>query len=328
MASLVSQGIEGAGLSSPAVSVVIPTYNRAHMLSRAVLSVIRQTSKDWELLIIDDGSTDTTEQVVQSFSDLRIRYVRHESNRGAQAARNTGIRMALGEYIAFLDSDDEWHRTKLERQLNAFLLDDVGDLGVVLCDATVADDDATGKNVVIPVRGKPIRGWVYEDLLARRLKGPKTSRILVRRSAVTAEHLFDESLPASQDTDFLIRLAANYRFDYISEPLVIVHYHSEPRVSNNELLGKEALLRKFSSVLSERPGVHRQRHLSLAIGYWRHGDVRGARRHIRHAIKASPLSASCYLWLIFAACGQNSFGRFLELRRLLATLRRRYSKKR
>lgn len=98
----------------PTVSVVIPTYNRAHLVGRAIQSVLNQTYQDFEIIVVDDGSTDNTEEVVKSFNDPRIRYIRHDQNRGGSAARNTGIKMARGEYIAFQDSDDEWLPEKLE----------------------------------------------------------------------------------------------------------------------------------------------------------------------------------------------------------------------
>lgn len=101
----------------PLVSVVIPTYNRAEFLPRAVESVLRQTVDDFELIVVDDASTDDTEAVVERFDDPRVEYVRHGTNRGGSAARNTGIERSSGEYIAFLDSDDEWYPRKLERQV-------------------------------------------------------------------------------------------------------------------------------------------------------------------------------------------------------------------
>lgn len=100
------------------VSVVIPTYNRAELLSRAIDSVLAQTYDDFELLVVDDGSTDDTEAVVTAYDDDRVRYLAHETNRGANPARNTGIEAAEGEFVAFLDSDDEWRPRKLEAQLD------------------------------------------------------------------------------------------------------------------------------------------------------------------------------------------------------------------
>lgn len=100
------------------VSVIIPTYNRAHLLGRAIQSVLAQTYEDFEIIVVDDASTDVTEQVVKSFADDRINYIRHQKNKGGSSARNTGIKAAKGEFIAFLDSDDEWVPKKLEKEIN------------------------------------------------------------------------------------------------------------------------------------------------------------------------------------------------------------------
>ncbi len=102
----------------PTVSVIIPTYNRAHLLGRAIESVLDQTYQDFEIIVVDDASADETEEVVKSFGDDRINHIRHQKNKGGSAARNTGIKAARGEFIAFLDSDDEWVPKKLEKEID------------------------------------------------------------------------------------------------------------------------------------------------------------------------------------------------------------------
>src|SRR6056297_1399486 len=101
----------------PTVSVIVPTYNRADSLPRTIDSVLAQTHDDLELVVVDDASTDDTETVVERYEDDRVTYLEHATNRGGSAARNTGIRASDGDYVAFLDSDDEWHPEKLERQV-------------------------------------------------------------------------------------------------------------------------------------------------------------------------------------------------------------------
>src|SRR5688500_9781977 len=119
---------------NPIVSVVIPTYNRAHLIRRAIDSVVAQTFADWELIVVDDASKDDAEGVVRSYGDSRMRYVRHDVNKGASAARNTGLYAAHGEFVAFLDSDDEWLPEKLASQVELFRANPGGfaSLGVVL----------------------------------------------------------------------------------------------------------------------------------------------------------------------------------------------------
>ena len=103
----------------PTVSVVIPAYNRADSLADAITSVTAQTFRDLEIIVVDDGSTDGTRTVVERLTDDRIRYVRHDVNKGANAARNTGTGEARGRYVAFQDSDDYWHPEKLQKQVDA-----------------------------------------------------------------------------------------------------------------------------------------------------------------------------------------------------------------
>jgi len=105
---------------SPKVSIVVPTYNRADFLPKAIQSVLNQTYRDWEMIIVDDGSTDNTEEVVKGYKEERIRYIVHKYNLGLSAARNTGIKNSRGKYIALLDSDDEWFPEKISCQINIF----------------------------------------------------------------------------------------------------------------------------------------------------------------------------------------------------------------
>ena len=121
------------------VSVIMPTYNRAHLLPRAIKSVLSQTFKDFELIIIDGGSIDNTEDVVKSFKDPRIIYINQGINQGISAAKNVGIMKAKGKYIAFIDSDDEWFSIKLEKQVKVFQKAS-NDIAVVHAGYVVYDD--------------------------------------------------------------------------------------------------------------------------------------------------------------------------------------------
>ena len=106
----------------PTVSVIIPTYNRAHLIDRSIQSVLNQTYQDFELIVVDDRSTDNTEDIIRQFreKDKRIKYIKHDKNKGGSAARNTRIKNSVGKYIVFQDSDDEWFPEKLEKQMKIF----------------------------------------------------------------------------------------------------------------------------------------------------------------------------------------------------------------
>jgi Glycosyltransferases involved in cell wall biogenesis len=114
----------------PAVSVIIPTYNRAHTISQSIISILNQTYNNFELIIVDDGSTDNTEEVVKNFNDKRIKYIAHKENRGAASALNTGISFSSGSFVTFNGSDDEWLPEKLEEEMKGFKTSD-SKVGVV-----------------------------------------------------------------------------------------------------------------------------------------------------------------------------------------------------
>ena len=200
----------------PQVSVVIPTYNNAHLLGRAVQSVLGQTFRDFELIIVDDGSTDNTRELVGNIDDDRVRYIRHEKNRGAGAAWNTGIRVATGAFIAFQDSDDEWMPDKLERQMRAF--DNApSDVGVVYTGFWRIEGD---KKTYIPSsKIEQKEGNIRGPLLKSNFVG--TPVVVIKRECFEKAGMFDEKLPMLQDWDLWIRISKYYQFKCLNEPLVL-----------------------------------------------------------------------------------------------------------
>ena len=175
------------------ISVVLPSYNRAHILPRAIESILGQTYKDIELIIVDDGSSDNTAEVVGSFSDSRIVYVRQE-NAGACAARNNGIAHARGDYIAFQDSDDIWHQDKLEKQLAT--LQNTG-ADVVFCRM----NRMVGGEKVGLVSDYFHEGFLPKDEVPMSI-GTQT---LVGKSEVFTQERFDSEMPRFQEFEMLVR---------------------------------------------------------------------------------------------------------------------------
>ena len=212
------------------VSVVVPTFNRAELVKRAAHSVLLQTYPDLEVIIIDDASTDDTQRQVHALQhvDHRVRYFRHECNRGAQAARNTGIQAAKGRYIAFLDSDNEWLPRKLERQMTLF--SHRADLpGVVYCGYWEVAPSGNVLNEYIP----RYRGLVYKQALDNWLTD--TSTLVVHRDILEKIHGFDENVRAYQEWDLCIRLARECQFDFVPEFLTLYHQHALPSISKDHL---------------------------------------------------------------------------------------------
>jgi glycosyltransferase involved in cell wall biosynthesis len=208
-----------AATEGPMVSAIIPTHNRAAMLSRAIRSVQSQTYPHFEIIVVDDASQDSTREVVESFHDPRIRYIRHDTNKGGSAARNTGIRAATGEFIAFLDDDDEWEPEKTEEQLEV-----LKDCDAVTCTSDTIGDDLTRYNPKETVELKKL------------LRGEFTfggTGVLMAKASVLKETMFDESLPRYQDWDLFIRIALKYRITYLNKPLLRAHSGDHLRITNS-----------------------------------------------------------------------------------------------
>lgn len=154
--------------NNPTVSVIIPTYNRAHLVARAIQSVLNQTYQDFEIIIVDDASTDNTEEVVKSFNDKRVGYMQLNENSGTSAVpRNTAIKTARGKYIAFQDSDDEWLPEKLKKQVKVFK-NVLAEVGIVYTDMRRISKDGKKEYFHSP-RIVPEDGIIYEEALDYRV---------------------------------------------------------------------------------------------------------------------------------------------------------------
>jgi glycosyltransferase involved in cell wall biosynthesis len=208
------------GGHKPLVSVVMPTFNRSRLLGRALRSVLGQSYGNLEIIVVDDASKDDTADVVKSIGDRRIKYIRHDSNRGGSAARNTGIRAATGEYIAFLDDDDQWEPEKTEEQLKVL---ERGE-----CDALLCTSDEHGTRIAKFDRKKTIE---LDDLRRGRYTAGGTG-VLMARAAVIKDTMFDEGLPRYQDWDVFIRIGQQYRVGYLNRPYVRYNEGAHERISN------------------------------------------------------------------------------------------------
>lgn len=198
----------------PSVSVVIPTFNRRRLVERALASVAAQTRAADEVIVVDDGSTDGTGDLVQArFSEVKYLF---QENRGVSAARNRGIREAAGEWIALLDSDDEWLPEKLERQLSVGLVKP-GRL-LIHCDELWYRN---GRRVNPGLRHKKAGGHIFQKCLPLCAISP--SAAVIHRSVFGEIGFFDESFDACEDYDFWLRFCSRFPVLYIDEPLVIKH---------------------------------------------------------------------------------------------------------
>lgn len=294
--------------TSPFVSVVIPTYNRAHLISRALQSVLCQTFSDYEIVVVDDGSTDHTLEVIKAFQDTRIEYVRLERNRGPSLARNVGIQAARGEWIAFLDSDDEWLPRKLELQVARLEGTNDSHATVVYC---LCDQYDGSLKRTVPSIDRLHEGDVFDHLLRNR-RPPTASAFVVKRSCLLGIGGFDEGFPSSNDIDLWLRLAqASNRFLAVNEVLVIKHNHFGPQISNDPsapLRGFRKFDRRWGPIMKQRLGIEvyrqwksrrRARMQYLQFGRLKAAVVRGERiSRFRYCLAISRLLPHGSLFLI------------------------------
>jgi glycosyltransferase involved in cell wall biosynthesis len=200
------------GLTMPKVSVVIPAYNSMEYLPQTLESVLQQSFRDFEVLIVNDGSCDHIEQWGAELADPRVKLI-SQVNQGVSAARNAGIAQAQGEYIAFLDSDDLWESSKLAKQVQC--LEAEGEVGLVHTWMFFADEQ--GKSTGRVLRSDA-EGWVWEQLAERNMVA--CSSVMVRRSCLESVGVFDSNLIPIEDWDLWIRIASRYPFAVIREPLM------------------------------------------------------------------------------------------------------------
>lgn len=213
----------------PFFSIIIPTYNRASIISQSLHSIERQTFADWECIVVDDFSTDNTREVVLKFckKDNRFHYLINEQKKGAQGARNTGIKHANGCYISFLDSDDTWHPDMLENQLNKYQSDE--EISCVYSKLQTVHIDGSSNAWDI---FSGLEGYIYEKVLEQGYMSP-TITLSAKRICFDEIGSFDVSFPASQDDDMCFRLAKKYKVGYIPKILADVKVFSKNRISND-----------------------------------------------------------------------------------------------
>jgi glycosyltransferase involved in cell wall biosynthesis len=318
----------------PSVSVVIPTYNRASVVTRAVRSVLAQTHRNFEILVVDDGSTDETAAVVSALRDDRIRYLPSSRQSGASAARNRGIDAARGDVVAFVDSDDEWLPEKLELQL-ARLRDTDPRTALVYC-RLQRHDDLTDRPIPDRSRQQPIHeGDVYWRLLTG--WHPATpSLVIIRRDALRDVGGFDTALYTGEDYDLWLRLGrAGHWFAVVDEALVVKHERAGLQLMRNPAARRysERLLdQRWAPVILSRLGplAYRRwlarRRLGVASAYFDRactasieGDRLGAMAAVWHLARLLPASRPLLLpGFVAALLGHHGYRVVRRFRRGLA----------
>lgn len=338
----------------PKVSVIIPVYNREKLLPRAILSVLNQTFKDFELIIVDDYSTDNTREVIKVFEekDKRVKSVFLEKNSGGPAyPKNAGFPLANGEYIAYLDSDDEWLPDKLERQLKLFEIANDENIGLVSCNAYEVNETMSEKKN-IPTYLKPAKTLsdaklygitiesldkksffsfkriVYKSLqdvfMHPEFYGSNNSGMMFPRKIIDAIGPRDVELTEFEDTDILFRIAeASYNFYFVDEPLFKVYMHGENTGKPHERYSRKqavkrgdefALLLKKHSFYKTIPSLYSEKLRGVGMLYTIGGSYGLARKYFLEAIKFNPFSIKNYVNFLVSFLGADFYRELFVLK--------------
>lgn len=247
----------------PEVSVIIPAYNAARHIGRAVQSVLAQTVRDIELIVIDDASNDETDAVAAAIGKENVKIIRHAANKGVAAARNSGIHAARGRFIAFLDSDDAWRPDKLEKQL-ALFAKSPGNVICVYCGYSHFDSQTGIKMGEVHASG---RGRMDTNLLLENCITGGSSTVLIPKAAFEHAGLFDETLRTCEDWDFWLRLAQHGEFDFPPENLCDIYTHPDSLSADlpRMLEFRETMLTKHEALYRAKPRILALRYYVLAL---------------------------------------------------------------
>jgi len=282
------------------VSCIITTFNRASLLSRAIFSVTNQTYQNVELIIIDDNSSDDTKEIVSGFSDPRIVYIKNKKNLGLSGARNIGAELATGEYVAFLDDDDEWKPDKIEKQLDVFRNSEFLNLGLVYTWMTYMSTEEVFQKLQPVAKGSVFEKAIDDQPIAA------GSTWMITKKVFESGVWFDEEIPRGVDGDFVRQLSLKFEVDYVSECLVDYFVdHEHTRMTNSSkggveraIVGQEITLRKFDEQIRRYPDRLANLMSITAYDYVKIGSFKNASIYFIKAFRVSLLSIVVYKNLI------------------------------
>ena len=257
------------------VTVVITTHKRPpELVERAIQSVVAQTHKELEIIVVDDSPEDYenragVKKMVATYATKSVTYIAHGECMGACAARNTGLSVAKGEYIGFLDDDDEWMPEKIEEQLKEFVSEDVA---LVYCGRKTVYDE-TGEIVIKPLLC--VCEDVYAKLMFENFIG-STSCPLLKTEALRSIGGFDVEMQSAQDYDVWLRIVQKYSIRYVNKPLVIYHFHRDEQITKNptkKVAGLERIIMKNYDFLSKHREAYWTNYMGLVTWYIKAGKT-------------------------------------------------------
>lgn len=318
--------------NNPSVSVIIPTFNRATFVTEAIESVLAQTYRDYEIIVVDDGSTDNTQQVLAAYKD-KIRYI-YQENLGLSSARNTGITNAKGKYIALLDSDDLWLPNKLEEQVQ--ILEDNEDTAFVYSNFVFVNE--TGDFIKVGRKAKTfVSGHILKNLLlSNTVLYPSTW--LVKKSCLEDVGFFNTEFKRSEEREMEIRIARKYKMHGIEEPLAKIR-----QINSVETLGRCAardreyyrfkFLNKLFEESNGEPIIEKNKkrltahyYFIAGIAYLKEQNLKAAKDRFRTSIKNNPFRLKVYPYLFSCLLGERCFGVLNKLRKMSVHIKKYHNK--
>ena len=287
-------------MSDPLITVIIPTRNRAHLLARSMGSVLNQTYRHIELIIVDDASTDGTQELLGNIEDDRLRVLRLETNNGAPAARNHGMAHAQGELVAFQDSDDIWHPTKLERQVTA-MASASDRVGLCVCSMEVHRrggshrvqwddvelDSAGARRHIVTGAGLSTQCW------------------LARRDALEEAGGFDETLPRMQDYEYSLRITERWHLLMMNDVLVTAELQPDSISASADRYAQaiEQIVTRHSDLFAQYPGGHSHMIFRAGKVLAMEGRYREAVSWFRRALAIRPTNLTALVGMVLCITG-------------------------
>jgi glycosyltransferase involved in cell wall biosynthesis len=297
------EGMTGMNVIRPSVSVILPTYNRSSLLKESIGSVLAQTYSDFELLVVDDGSTDDTREAVAAIDDKRIRYIGLTKNRGQAAARNIGVKEAKASLVASQDSDDIWLPEKLDMQMST-LRESSARTGVVY---TAYERICGNRSEVLPSRRiVPKTG----DVHARLLRGNfiTTQTTLIRRECFEKVGSFDEGQRSMDDWDLFIRLSKDYHFAFVDKLLVKYRVLSDSVSVDMDrfVCSYERILGRHKAEIPDNSDLLAWHYAVIGGHLCRNGDLRRGRAYLGKALSIRPMRPRYAAALVLSLFGPRA----------------------
>lgn len=302
----------------PNVSIVLPTYNRANLLPRSIQSILSQAYQDFEIIVIDDASTDNTEEVIRKLNERRIVYVKQSLNRGEAAARNVGIGLAKGRYIAFQDSDDESLPERIEREVKVLKANN-SQVGIVYTDAYRIQKD--GRSFIF--RSPHIRPkdcLIYLDALNYRVKNIGIGTSMIRRECFKKVGLFDEKLKYFVDLDFFIRASKYFQFYHI--PMPLLKYYEEGNNEDkliNAIEARKIILEKYYEDINKNKKTLSIHYFNIGNDLCYAGQTKLGRRYIIKSIAAYPIKVK-YLTGFFISFLGAGYSKLVDAKNVFVSI--------